>query len=117
MQDDVKILKKILEVVVIPLSLELKEQVNSGDMLTFGAKDVTDEWAKSCTILAYTRRYLDREGHDEGDSGASRNFRQEQGDADGKLQQTAPHVSYHDHTSFGALGEEIPNTDYCTRID
>jgi hypothetical protein len=58
MQDDGKILKKILEVVAIPLSSELKEQVNSGDMLTFGAKDVTDEWAKSCTILAYARRHL-----------------------------------------------------------
>jgi hypothetical protein len=74
-QDDGKILKKILEVVAIPLSPELKEQVNSGDMFTF------------------------------------------EGDADGKLQQTAPYVSYHDHTSFDALGEEIPNTDYCTRLD
>jgi hypothetical protein len=35
MQDDGRILKKIIEVLVIPLSPELKEQVNSGDMLTF----------------------------------------------------------------------------------
>jgi hypothetical protein len=43
MQDDGRILKKILEVVVIPLSPEIKEQVNSENMLTFGAKDLTDE--------------------------------------------------------------------------
>ncbi len=53
MQDDGRILKKMLEVVVILLSSELKEQVNSGDMLTFGSEDLTDEWAKSCTILTY----------------------------------------------------------------
>ena len=58
MQDDGRILGKILEGLAISLSPELKEQVDSGDLLRFGSNDVTDEWVKSCTILGYVRRHL-----------------------------------------------------------
>ena len=57
-QDDGIILGKILEGLAISLSRELKEQVDSGDLLRFGSNDVTDEWVKSCTILGYARRHL-----------------------------------------------------------
>ncbi len=41
-QDDGRILGKILEGLAISLSPELKEQVDSGDLLSFGTNDITD---------------------------------------------------------------------------
>ncbi len=42
MEDDGRILGKILEGLAISLSPEIKDQVDSGDLLGVGANDITD---------------------------------------------------------------------------
>jgi len=58
MEDDGKILGKIIEVLAVSISPSLKEQIESGDKLSFGTKDITSQWAKSCANLGYAKRHL-----------------------------------------------------------